>query len=165
MELLQVQPDEFDIVFDILRENAQWLEEKDIVQWPLEWLDAQKESIKEAIRDQQFVCFKKHGEIICVAQLISEPEAIWQFDPTPSIYVHKLAVRRHLAGSQLGQKMLKSIRQRGIDMQLQSIRLDCVAHNHSLRHYYERNGFHLQGEVETPEITLALYDLPLTAAQ
>ncbi len=158
---------DFETIFDILYENAQWLEKRNIVQWPLWWLESQRDEIKESVAKGYFYRLEVESEtesevgnvIAAVVELRSSPEKVWQDDTAAALYVHKLAIRRQYSDQQLGRKVLGLIERYSAQKNLNCLRLDCVAHNLKLRQYYESYGFKLITEVDTPEVVLALYEL------
>jgi len=76
-------------------------------------------------------------------------------------YVHSLAVSDSAQGYGIGRALLSWV-QSAIEAQGRHyLRLDCIATNHALRHYYEAQGFVNRGEVVDGADRLALYELDL----
>ena len=165
MEFKQANSEAFELIFEILHENAKWLETRNIVQWPLDWLDSKRDVIKDSIEQGSFYTFKieteTHSEVAAIVELKSDPEDIWEGDDCKALYIHKLAIRRKYENQGLGRQVLGLIKERAMQQNIKFLRLDCVAHNLALRQYYETNGFKLVVEVDTPEVVLALYELAI----
>lgn len=157
------QSKEMDVeeIFDVLYENARWLEQRGIVQWPLAWLDSKIDEIKRSVTQDDFYQVEINNKIAAVVELKTSPEEIWASDEAKALYIHKLAIRRVHKNQGLGRKVLNLIKEDAIRQKLTYLRLDCVAHNAALRAYYEEQGFILIEEVSTPEVVLALYQLEL----
>ncbi len=150
-------------VYDILLENGRWLHSQGINQWPLAWLASIKPQIYDSVAAGNFQCTKIDGQIAAVVELLQHPEALWDFDTSPAMYVHKLAVRREHAQIQLGEGILNQVQQDSTTLGLEYLRLDCVASNQRLRNYYASLGFECQGvrQKGEGELALALYQKAL----
>ena len=158
MNLRQVNTSEFDIVLDVLHENAIWLLSKGIFQWPLDWLESIRTEIKASIDSDLFYAAEIGNKLAAVIEIRSAPEEIWQNDEAEALYIHKLAICRKYAGSGLGQNIITLIKSKAKRQDINYLRLDCVAHNNKLREYYESCEFKLKGIVEAGEVNLALYE-------
>ena len=158
MNLRQVKALEFEVVYDILYENAQWLLRKNIFQWPLDWLQSKKEAIKESINSGRYYAIDNNNEIVAVVEINSIPEGLWGNDLTSALYVHKLAIRRKVSNQNLGGKILKLIEEMAVQQGVKYLRLDCIACNAKLRQYYETYGFMLKLVVKVGDVDFALYE-------
>ena len=165
MKLKKARIEDFELIFEILHENAKWLEQRAIVQWPLDWLESKRDEIKSSIEQGSFYNVEgeaaAHNEVAAIVELKSSPEDIWKSDDAKVLYIHKLAIRRKYENQGLGRQVLRLIKERAIKSNMKYLRLDCVAHNLALRQYYEANGFKLTTEVDTPDVALALYELAI----
>ena len=165
MQLKKAKIEDFEIIFEILHENAKWLEARNIIQWPLYWLDSKRDEIKTSVKQGGFYTLAietvAHNEVAAIVELKSNPEDIWKSDNANALYIHKLAIRRKYENQGLGRKVLSLIKTRCLQENREFLRLDCVAHNSTLRKYYEANGFKLTAEVDTPDVVLALYELAI----
>ncbi len=158
MNLRQASTSEFDIVYDILHENALWLLSKSIFQWPLDWLESIRSEIKASIDSGLFYVAEIDNKLAAVVEIRSAPEKIWQSNEAEALYIHKLAISRKYADSGLGRNILTLVKSQAIQQNIDYLRLDCVAHNNKLREYYESCEFKLKGIVEAGEVNLALYE-------
>jgi GNAT superfamily N-acetyltransferase len=153
-----VTPKEFETVYDILYENALWLSQKNIIQWPLDWLENKRQEIQETIEFGTYYAVDIENEIAAIVQIKSTSEDIWGNDKTLALYIHKLAIRRKFSNKNLGSKIINLIESKAAQDGVKYLRLDCVAHNVKLRQYYEASGFTLKNEVDSGDVFLALYE-------
>ncbi len=158
MNLRQVISSEFEVIFDILHENAKWLSRKNIIQWPLDWLQSKRQEVKSSIDFGAYYAIDIDDEIAAIVEIKTDPEEVWGNDCTLALYVHKLAIRRKYANQNLGCMILKLIEKDATQRGVKYLRLDCVAHNAKLRQYYESYGFMLKSVVNVSEVNLALYE-------
>ncbi len=158
MNLIQISPEKSKMVFDIIHENALWLNSKNIMQWPMDWLHSIENEINDSISLGQFYSTQIDDEFSAVVEIKTSPEEIWAYDASLSVYVHKLAILRKHTGKGLGLIVINLIKALAIKQGMHSIRLDCVAHNVKLRAYYESCGFTFIKEVKTTNIALALFE-------
>ncbi len=165
MKLKQARIEDFELIFEILHENAKWLKKRAIVQWPLDWLDSKRDEIKDSVEQGCFYTVEcdseNYNEVAAIVELKSGPEDIWEGDDCEALYIHKLAIRRKYESQGLGLQVLGLIKERAIKSNMKYLRLDCVAHNLALRQYYEGNDFKLVAEVTMPEVVFALYELAI----
>ncbi|MFH9350519.1 GNAT family N-acetyltransferase [Kitasatospora sp. NPDC017646] len=154
-------------VLSVLDEAAGWLGDRGIRQWPDRfppaWVTGAIERGETWLVD---VGDKASGTVT-----LDWADALWADAGGTAGYVHRLAVRRWARG--LGGVVLDwaedRARQRGVD----ALRLDCVAHNRSLRDYYEGRGFVHRGDApwpgvpgqpkrEGPVLWMSRYERPVT---
>jgi ribosomal protein S18 acetylase RimI-like enzyme len=162
VKLTQASLADFEIIFEILSENARWLESKNIVQWPLTWLESKHFEIKESVKQGHFFHVEIDNEVAAIVELRITPEEVWGSGTAPALYIHKFAIRREYSDQGLGRKVLALIAAAGVQQGLKYLRLDCVAHNSKLRQYYRSCGFELIRVVKMAEVNLALYEHELT---
>ncbi len=158
MNLRQASILEFDLVYNILYENAIWIQSKGVFQWPIDWLESIRPEIKASIDSGLFYVIELDRKLVATVELRSNPEEIWKNDQAKALYIHKLAICRKYSDKDLGREFLTLIKSKAKDNNINYLRLDCVAHNHRLREYYESCEFELKGIVETTEVNLALYE-------
>jgi ribosomal protein S18 acetylase RimI-like enzyme len=154
----QVRGTEFDSVYGILHENAMWLLSKGIVQWPLDWLKSIRAEIKESLDAELFYAVEIDNKLAAVFEIRSSPEEVWQNNQDEALYIHKLAIHREYSNRGLGRSILDLMKTKIRQENISFLRLDCIAHNHKLREYYESCGFNLKGIVDAGEVNLALYE-------
>jgi ribosomal protein S18 acetylase RimI-like enzyme len=159
MNVRKVKVAEAGLVHDILLENGRWMHSNGIEQWPTEWLESIAGDIAKSVGDEKFWCCTIKNEIAAVAEVKTDPEALWGFDAQSSAYVHKLAIRRKFASEGVGAALLRSTIENAFSDGLSFVRLDCVASNRRLRNYYEDLGFRYISTENNGEVDLALYQL------
>ncbi|MBL4796792.1 MAG: GNAT family N-acetyltransferase [Oleispira sp.] len=158
ISLRQVRDTEFDAVYGILHENATWLLSKDIIQWPLDWLESIRPEIRASIEAELFYAVEIDNTLAAVLEIRSAPELLWGNNQDDAHYIHKLAIQRQYSDRGLGRNILDVIKSKAQQENIKYLRLDCVAHNDKLREYYESCGFNLKGIVDAGEVNLALYE-------
>ena len=89
-------------------------------------------------------------------QWVDEP--MWGARPPDAGYVHRLAIRRSVAG--LGAELLASADAHVAAHGRAFLRLDCWSGNAALRRYYEHAGFTHRGERSEESWTVSRYDAP-----
>lgn len=157
MFLDQATHTEYDEIFDILCENARWLESKGIFQWPLDWLHSNQDEIRSSINSGLYFKVEIDNHIAGVVELTQSPDEVWGGEDLPALYIHKLAIRRQYSNQSLGRGILDLIAKLASQQGLEYLRLDCVAHNTKLRDYYESYGFKYINEINAGVVNLALY--------
>lgn len=161
MQLRQLHTGESDSVNQILKDNGRWMLANGIQQWPPEWLNSIAGDVTNNVASGHFWGFVEGNEILAVVEVQCESEALWGFDSTPSLYVHKLAVNRSVAVPGIGSKLLKAVITRAKREDYTYVRLDCVASNRQLRAFYEGHNFEYEGVRIETDLELALYQLSI----
>lgn len=138
---------DFDAVMAILREAADWLEGRGIHQWYHWYMDAGDEMLRDRLQNHEVYLFRLSDSTVGTLTIQwSDPE-VWgeRGEDGQAGYVHGMAIRRSLAGSRVGERMLEwavaTIRSHG----RRCVRLDAMASNGALCGYYEQRGFRQLG--------------------
>jgi GNAT superfamily N-acetyltransferase len=135
-------PDDASAVRQILERASAWLRTRGIEQWPerfsLDWIGP------ALARGETWLanCDARTAGTLTIS--LADPA--WPEDTDDACYVHRLAVERHAAG--LGSALLNWAGEHAAALERRFLRLDCVASNERLRHYYESAGFAWRGDVE-----------------
>ena len=99
----------------------------------------------------------RHGTVGTIT-IVDEDQPFWGDRPRPSAHLHRLAVRRSLAGQGIGRQMVEwaihTVARQGIPR----LRLECLFDAARLRAFYESLGFLLVGAVDDQGYHLALYE-------
>ncbi|MFR9794630.1 GNAT family N-acetyltransferase [Streptomyces sp. MS06] len=144
------RPDELDTVEALLSEASGWLASRGIDQWQY---PPHRDRITAAL--EQGVCFlaSDDGEPVATIQVddFADPE-FWtpDDDPGDALYVHRMAVRRHAAGADVGARMLDWAAHRATTLGKRWLRLDAWKDNEGLHRYYKSVGFTLVRIVDLP---------------
>jgi GNAT superfamily N-acetyltransferase len=148
------QPDEIEVVLDVLADASAWLRARGIEQWP-ERLDAGW--VKPAIErgETWLAVHEPDGENVGTLVVEWEDELFWAGYPADAGYLHRLAVRRR--GTGIGAQLLQWAERHTAGAGKPWLRLDCVAWNGPLRGYYERAGYEHVDDVTVGPYTQARY--------
>ncbi|MFC3039343.1 GNAT family N-acetyltransferase [Virgibacillus xinjiangensis] len=149
-------------VHEILREAAEWLNRKGIDQWNFLLEQVEDKNTKEDIEDGKVYLVLDQGFHPAATFTLSTTQNNWDVDlwgmkqDDNAYYLHRLAVasayhRRHL-GASLLEWMDKNLPEQA------KLRLDCVADNPVLNHFYQHAGFSWKGYAESPEGEFSLYE-------
>jgi GNAT superfamily N-acetyltransferase len=147
------QPDEIDVVLDVLSDAAAWLQARGVEQWPVrfpvEWV------MPEIERGETWLA-ERGGEAVGTLVVQWQDPIFWAGYPDDAGYLHRLGVRSH--GDGLGRRLLAWAEQHAANEGNAFLRLDCVAGNAPLCAYYERAGYEYLGEVVAGEFTQSRYE-------
>jgi len=116
-----------------------WLSTRGVQQWLPNTLSASQ--LQEQITDGTVFVVRDGPPIAASLTLTSSDPAFWGDDPTPAGYVHRLMVRRDLAGRGLGSDLLRWAEDTCRQKNRRVLRLDCDETNEVLRRLYAREGF------------------------
>lgn len=155
------QPHELAIVYQLLQESAQWLQNKNLTQWNI-WLnpDTAPSHLRKWIEDSFakneffFVKDEKFDEnahipypnVRAMYRLMYQDDMFWAGNTQKAGYIHSFVVRKPYKGENLGGKILSEITQQLQKNNIFLLRLDCNASNPVLCAYYEKQGFVKVGE-------------------
>lgn len=81
------------------------------------------------------------GQFVGTVSLYESDDFIWDNDPAPALYIHRLASLRMAEGRGAGAALIAWSRQRAARMGKQWLRVDCWADNDELCRFYEGQGF------------------------
>jgi GNAT superfamily N-acetyltransferase len=132
---------EVDDVFSILNEAAQWLWDRGIPQWQPGSI--KREKYVQLAESGALWLARQNSEIVGTVTLLwSDPE-IWGPDDGKAGYIHKLAVKRAVAGQGVSTLLLRTIESQIRAAHRSLARLDCWAGNNMLRRFYSNQGYTL----------------------
>ena len=106
LEVVRAEPSDLDSVVSILEEVAQWIITKGIDQWPATLPGHWRQRIAESIQRKEVYLARLDGEPVGTLTLQWSDELVWGNVPDDAGYVHKLAIRRAVAGRGLGHYLL-----------------------------------------------------------
>lgn len=131
---------DLDEVAGVLHEAAGWLEERGMAMWREDELLPIR--ITEDVRSGRFFLAESAGEAAGTVRFQLEDKLFWPDVPQDdSAFIHRLAVRRRLAGGEVSSALLLWAIARTHALGRRYLRLDCEASRIRLRAVYERIGF------------------------
>ncbi|MFN7152254.1 MAG: GNAT family N-acetyltransferase [Acidovorax sp.] len=136
------QPADSPAIAAVLREAAQWLHDRRTPLWAVS--DFSDACVAQDVGSGQFVVAKVNGAVAGVVKFQREDPTFWpEVEPGTAAFLHKLAVRRAVAGLGVSTALLAFARDHARSLGLSTLRLDCVADRQPLRALYEGFGFTL----------------------
>lgn len=155
---------EIGIAFNLLKEAAEWLKDKNINYWQ-NWLDPEDihiKWIKEGFEKDQFSFVENdNNNIIGMFRLQYEDEYFWGKRDEKAGYIHSFTVIRNLSGKGIGYLILDKIKEFLKNKNINILRLDCGSDIKDLCNYYEKYGFKKVGTAEVYDDKLTLYELDI----
>lgn len=140
--------DDLHVVRELWEHAASWLRSRGIDQWQY---PPREERIIENIRAGECWIVEDDGVPIATITLddFADPD-FWTAEEAaePSLYVHRMAVRRDVSGMELGSAMLDWASQQAAARGARWLRLDAWRDNNGLHAYYRARGFTLVRTVE-----------------
>jgi RimJ/RimL family protein N-acetyltransferase len=158
-DITVAQSPDLPLVMDIMAEAAAWLQSRGIDQWPSPPNEHWRRRMAGKIAAGEMHLVHHAGQVVGIVGL-SWHDDYWPDDGQAG-YVHRMAVRNAWHGRGLGREILawasKTAQNRGCSL----LRLDCLASNRRLCHYYERQGFERRAELDDRDYRAALYEKQL----
>lgn len=154
-------PDEADVVVGVLQDAARWLLSRNIAQWPPEEFTAALIAQWQAT-GCVWLAWRQNDAVGTIA-LAFQDDPLWHTVPGPAAYIHKLAVRRTVAGQGISRALLRAAEDEAVLRGLPAVRLDCWAGNTALRQFYTAAGYTLRGLVPEASWECALFEKMLPA--
>jgi GNAT superfamily N-acetyltransferase len=155
LELRRAEPAHVDEIAAVLSEAARWLLARGIRQWPDPF---PRSRVEPLVRRGDFYLARIAGEPVATLALLWSDPTFWGEQREDAGYVHALAVRRSRAGRGLGARLLDWAEAEVVANGREFLRLDCVAENHALRRYYEKQGFQQRGEVTVDDLVAMRFE-------
>lgn len=120
-----------------------------------------RQSILQQLEREEVFLGKIDGETVGTITLQWIDPTFWGKTASDAGYVHKLAVKRAYAGRGVGLQLLQWAENQASAAGRRYLRLNCLASDRALCHYYEKAGFkHVRNIVE-PRGLASLYEKPL----
>ncbi len=162
MKSLHIQiatPDEAQITASILHEAATYLDSIGQSLWKGD--DLALSQIEQGIANGECYLAYWEGEAVGTCKFQLKDDLFWPEIPEgTSAFLHRLAVKRKVAGMGISTRMLDWAKQRARELDLDYLRLDCAIRP-KLCALYERNGFVKLREKQVGPYRVALYEFPL----
>ena len=139
-QIRQATPQDAEVVSDILKEAARWLEQAGMPLWRED--DVEPARIVPDINAGLFIIAEYSDDPAGTMKFQLDDFLVWpDARPQEATYIHRLAVRRRYAGTGLSTALLHWAAGRTHELGRPYLRLDCVSSRPRLRAIYERFGF------------------------
>jgi GNAT superfamily N-acetyltransferase len=161
LSIRQAAIQDIDVVSDILREAAAWLEQSGMPLWRQDEL--QPNNIAADVHSGLFFLAKRDGEPAGTIKYQLEDQLFWPDVPqNDSAFIHRLAVRRRFAGGEISSALILWAISRTHALGRRYLRLDCEASRTRLRALYERIGFRFHSNKQVGPYFVARYEYDVT---
>lgn len=163
IEVRQAKNDEIHIALELLKQAAEWLQNKNISYWQ-SWLKPQKAYVnwvQEGFNNNEFYFVYVKNELAGMFRLQWSDDIFWGTQENNAGYVHSFTTLRKYQGKGIGIKILKYIEQLCIEKGKSYLRLDCGYHLTALCNYYKNFGFKTVGKTMTMGEDLVLLEKQL----
>jgi GNAT superfamily N-acetyltransferase len=162
-EIRIAAPSEAKLVSEILTEAAGWLAGRGIPLWSPEQVSVA--AVSSEVQGGLFYLAWAGPAAVGTMRLTTSDPAFWP-DATPgeALYLHRLAVRRAVAGGQVSSELLRWAASHAAAIGARYLRLDCETFRRSLRGVYEQFGFQYHSERVVRRAVVARYQLLCTHA-
>jgi GNAT superfamily N-acetyltransferase len=147
-------------VADVLAEAAEWLRATNRPIWNAD--DVSTEAVMPDIEQGRYLLVRQAGEPIAVVRFQLSDKIFWpELKQDDSAFIHRLAVRRKFAGTGVSNKLIEYSAVYAFNLGKKYLRLDCVRDRHSLRKFYESNGFRYHSDFQLGAWEMARYEMLL----
>ncbi|MGN4422315.1 GNAT family N-acetyltransferase [Bacillus cereus group sp. MYBK30-1] len=144
--------EESDRIINLLKEVAQWLQDKEVDQWQYLLGEEATAEILEGIREKYTYVVLKEDEIVGTVT-VSPKQNEWderifgKEEVSNSLYIHRFAVKRKYKGNGIGEWILQWVEE-NVQSDKEYLKLDCVGHNRTLNDFYKRYDFEYIGSTD-----------------
>ena len=140
------EPGEAEVLYGWIKQWSQWFKDHGVLQWvpPYPRARFEKELDAGLVR-----CCAETGETKGMVTIFDSPpdyhpEGVWE--DAPSWYLCRVVVARTFGGKGIGQMMLQAVEAAAAREGRRRLRIDIVASNPFLKHYWEGSGFRIVSE-------------------
>jgi GNAT superfamily N-acetyltransferase len=156
-QIRQATPQDAEVVADILKEAARWLEQAGMPLWREDELEPAR--IGADVSVGLFFLAEYSGDPAGTVKYQLEDSVVWpDARPQDAAYIHRLAVRRRYAGTGLSAALLRWAVERTRTLDRQYLRLDCESSRPRLRAIYERFGFRYHSDRQVGPYLVSRYE-------
>ncbi len=160
-QIRQATPEDAEVVADILKEAARWLEQTGMPLWREGELEAA--CIIADVREGVFFLAKYSDDSAGTVKFQLDDPVFWpDASPNEAAYIHRLAVRRRYAGTGLSTALLRWAVRRTQTLGRRYLRLDCIASRPRLRAIYEDFGFRHHSDRQVGPYHVSRYEYDVT---
>jgi GNAT superfamily N-acetyltransferase len=158
--IAQAQASDVAVVSSVLDEAAQWLASRGAAIWQPQ--DYSPENILSNVSSGMYwLAFQGNHAVGVVRFQLADPIFWPELKVQNSAFVHRLAVRRHVAGQGVSTALLNFAIAQATSLGKTHVRLDCVANRAALCRFYENYGFKFHSHHQIGSWRVARYELPL----
>jgi GNAT superfamily N-acetyltransferase len=157
--ILRATPAQVNVASDILAQAANWLISINQPLWQPQHVTPQK-LLPHAKAGELHLAFLDDQAVGTMLLQWEDPTYWPHVPPGQSAFVHRLAVRRSVAGQGVSRALLAFAESTARAAHKRYLRLDC-APRPKLCHFYESAGFHRRGERDMGPYTTVLYEKEL----
>ncbi|WNQ10611.1 GNAT family N-acetyltransferase [Paenibacillus aurantius] len=145
LEVKNPADEELELFVSILREGAEWIRARGQEMWSERQVSLT--ALLASCRREELYLGSVGKEPAAVMILQEQDQLAWaDADGCPSLYLHKLCVRRPYAGTGLSVEMIRWAIREAVRRDKAFLRLDCAADRPQLCRFYEYAGFRKAGE-------------------
>ena len=149
--------EDVNVISEVLIESSLWLEERGIPLWSQQEL--QPDLIASDTAAGRYFLAERSAHVIAVARFQLEDPEFWpDRQAQEATFIHRLAVRRSVAGGEVSSAMLRWAVDRTRLLGRRYLRLDCDASRPRLRAVYERFGFRHHSDKQVGRYFVSLYE-------
>ena len=150
-----------EVVADILKEAARWLEQTGMPLWRANELETER--IVADAGAGLFFLAEYSGESAGTMKFQLDDSVFWpDASQQDAAYIHRLAVRRRYAGTGLSAVLLAWAAERTHQLGRRYLRLDCEASRPRLRAIYEHFGFRYHSDRQVGPYLVSRYEYDVT---
>ena len=146
------------VIEEILFDALIWMEKNNLQnQWnekSIKW-----NSLSKNYKISDFYIDYQNGVPVgCIAITDLDSEYWPEIQKGKSLYIHKLAVKRVIAGKGVSKELINFAKKLSVKNGIDSLRLDCNLQRNKLRMLYENEGFIYAGKIKSKnKYGMALY--------
>lgn len=160
LKLRQAAKTEYSRGLNLLKLASIDLQNRVIDQWAY-WQNPDDDKInwiKDGFKKNEFYFIEQKENIIGMVRLLNEDLLYWGVQSSKALYIHSLVVDPKYRGMKIGLIVMTKIEQKALKNNINLLRLDCVATNKGLCHYYENQGFVKVRTIQMPHSQNNLYE-------
>ncbi|MBI5031117.1 MAG: GNAT family N-acetyltransferase [Chloroflexi bacterium] len=154
----KAQPNDLNVVMEILNEAAAWLHSRGITkQWPSPLPQDAWEFFRREIEKGDVYLARLIGDAVGTYRFAWAEPQLWI--DSDGGYVHSFAIRPHVHGNDIGAAMMAWAKQHVRERGKKFLRLDCWSGNEPLKKYYAGFGFTLVRDVPVKDYACTAFQM------
>ena len=160
IEIVRAEPSDLAAIRSIMLEAAGWLAESGQQMWTPD--DFTIEKLRLFAQADELYLARNRDVPIGTVILQWEDKFFWpDFPPGESAFIHKLAVRRSVAGKGVSTTLIEWAKATAAKAGRKYLRLDCDPSRPGLCAFYESAGFNLHSKRQMGRFSVARYEICL----